>query len=313
VQRAKWMGSFGLALWLLGGGARAAERPRVALLPTLDSARRLSPDARTRLDARLRAALERADVLSFPATPWGDEVPEGWTARARRFPELQAAGLDYAIQPFFESAEGNCELALLAFYLPTWERARYAHSTRKAVRCQASLDAALDEAVARLLPALNAPPEQAVAPPDTGPPVVAIFAMESKGDVLGPGALIEQTGRLCAGLAESGKVRVLTRDEIRARILGLSPRQGADRECFERACFLRLSKEIEVDLAVFSSLSRVGEDCMLQVQAFDVDRAISVAAAAERGACQPEDIASMVARSAPRLERALLEALPPRP
>lgn len=290
-------------------GAADGGRPKATVLPVLDSAWSLSPAARDRLSERLRAALGEAGALELAPLPWGEETPARWADRARRFGELRAAGLDYAVQLFARRVADRCELALLAFYLPAWEHARFAHAVKKELRCGAALEAPLDELVARLVPALDAPPERAVTPPDPGPPVVAVFLMESQGAPLDAEALVAETGRLTAGLAETGKVRVLTRDEIRARILGLSPRGGVEKECFERNCFLRLSRQIEADYAVFSSISKVAASCMLVVQAFAVDPQVTVAAVTERDRCEPAAVSAMVVRSAPKLEAALLGAI----
>lgn len=117
-------------------------------------------------------------------------------------------------------------------------------------------------------------------------PIVAVFDIENRGSPLTPEELIGLTDYLSTKLSEGGSIHVIPRDEIRKRIT--KQKVEFKKECFDSNCQIAIGRELAAEFSINSSISRIGTNCIITSQLFELQKATSVDAASARKSCNPD-------------------------
>lgn len=112
--------------------------------------------------------------------------------------------------------------------------------------------------------------------------VVAVFPVDAKTE-MAESTLDSLTDYLVTKLAETGRYRVVPRDELRRRLL--EQKKESYDECFDESCRIELGKAVAAELAMSTRLIRVGDECALSCTVFDVRTEATEFGATVRTSC----------------------------
>jgi formylglycine-generating enzyme required for sulfatase activity len=132
--------------------------------------------------------------------------------------------------------------------------------------------------------------------------VVAVFDMEDRRSGLERDELDYLADRLSTGLERGGRFAVVAPDALR-RVLK-SALAGKFKECFDRVCQLALGREVEADLALTSWISRVGGQCLVTAQIWNLKDKRTEVSAGARAQCDRAALESSMQKVARELNRA---------
>jgi len=143
------------------------------------------------------------------------------------------------------------------------------------------------------------------------PAVVAVFLIENRGSPLTEQELVSLTDYLGTKLGETGRYRIIPRDEIRARLT--AEKKKSFKECVDQSCQIEIGRELAAQLTVNSSISRVGSRCIITAAMFDLQKAATSRTASAKGKCQADDLVVAVEQIAAKLlgQTAVVEKAPP--
>ncbi len=119
-------------------------------------------------------------------------------------------------------------------------------------------------------------------------PIVAVFDIENRGSPLTDTEIRGLTDYLSTKLSEGGSIFVIPRDEIRKRIT--KQKLESKKECFDSSCQIAIGKELAAEYSITSSISRIGDNCIVASKLFELTKATSVDAASARKACNPNEL-----------------------
>jgi len=131
------------------------------------------------------------------------------------------------------------------------------------------------------------------------PAVVAVFLIENRGSPLTDQELVSLTDYLGTKLGETGKYRIIPRDEIRARLT--TEKKKSFKECVDQSCQIEIGRELAAQLTVNSSISRVGSQCIITAAMFDLQKAATSRTASAKGKCAADDLVVAVEQIAAKL------------
>lgn len=112
--------------------------------------------------------------------------------------------------------------------------------------------------------------------------VMAVFPVDARTE-MAPATLDALTEYLVTKLAETGRYRVVPRDELRRRLL--EQKKETYDECFDESCRIELGKAVAAEFAMSTKLIRVGDDCALSSTVFDVRTEATEFGATVRTSC----------------------------
>jgi hypothetical protein len=143
------------------------------------------------------------------------------------------------------------------------------------------------------------------------PSVVAVFLIENRGSPLTDQELVSLTDYLGTKLGETGKYRIIPRDEIRARLT--AEKKKSFKECVDQSCQIEIGRELAAQLTVNSSISRVGSKCIITAAMFDLQKAATSRTASAKGKCLADDLVVAVEQIAAKLlgQPTVVEKAPP--
>ena len=144
-----------------------------------------------------------------------------------------------------------------------------------------------------------------------GPPVVAVFLMESHGSGLKADEVGSLTDYLATRLGEKGRLHIIPRDELRKRIT--AAKSESHKECFDSSCQIQLGRELAAKFSISSRIARVGNVCLLSASVWDLRKATQVEGVTERSECKPEFLIDAVDNIAAKLQVAMTGDASPRP
>ena len=165
--------------------------------------------------------------------------------------------------------------------------------------------------LALMLPAGVSPAQDGKKSPQP-PAVVAVFLIENRGSPLTEQELVSLTDYLGTKLGETGKYRIIPRDEIRARLT--AEKKKSFKECVDQSCQIEIGRELAAQLTVNSSISRVGSQCIITAAMFDLQKAATSRTASAKGKCDADDLVVAVEQIAAKLlgQTTVAEKAPPK-
>lgn len=119
-------------------------------------------------------------------------------------------------------------------------------------------------------------------PSPTQKRVVAVFPVDARTE-MDDRTLDALTEYLVTKLAETGRYRVVPRDELRRRLL--EQKKGSYAECIDESCRIELGKAVAAELAMSTKLLRVGGECALSCTVYDVRTEATEFGATVRTSC----------------------------
>jgi hypothetical protein len=135
-------------------------------------------------------------------------------------------------------------------------------------------------AAARAVPP---PPAPAPQPRPTAGAVLAVFDVEDASKLLKPSTMDQLSEYLGARVAETLRMRVIPRDQIRAR---LSEAKAASYEaCYDQSCQIELGKSLAAEKSLATRLLRVGDTCAMTTTLFDLRTETAEKASSVRTEC----------------------------
>ncbi len=117
-------------------------------------------------------------------------------------------------------------------------------------------------------------------------PIVAVFDLENRGSPLTDSEILGLSDYLSTKLSEGGSILVIPKDEIRKRIT--QQKLNFKKECFDSSCQIAIGKELAAEYSINSSISRIGSNCIITSQLYDLQKAASVDAASSRKKCNAD-------------------------
>lgn len=112
--------------------------------------------------------------------------------------------------------------------------------------------------------------------------VVAVFPVDARTE-MDEKTLDALTEYLVTKLAETGRYRVVPRDELRRRLL--DQKKASYEECVDESCRIELGKAVAAELAMSTRLLRVGTECALSSTVYDVRTETTEFGATVRTSC----------------------------
>ncbi len=131
--------------------------------------------------------------------------------------------------------------------------------------------------------------------------VVAVFDMEDRRSGLERAELDFLGDTLSAGLERGRRFAVVGPEALR-RVLK-SALAGEFEECFDRVCQLALGREVEADLALTSWISRVGGQCLVTAQLWNLKDKRTEVSAGDRSQCDRASLKASMQTVAGELNR----------
>jgi len=131
-------------------------------------------------------------------------------------------------------------------------------------------------------------------------PVVAVF--EIKNDArLKRGFLVKMRDVIATELAASGKFSVVPNSDIQKAI---REKQAESYEaCYDESCQIEIGKEIAAEKTLATSIKKVGSQCIVTLQLYDLRKGASEKAGSARATCGEDFVVDSIYRALSQLTR----------
>lgn len=123
-------------------------------------------------------------------------------------------------------------------------------------------------------------------------PVVAVFTIEGKEAKLSARTLGNLTEYLAAALGGTGRYQIIATSELRER-LGQT-KAASYRACFDQACQIELGKELAAEKSLSTRVMRIGRQCVVTTNLFDLRRATTDRSSTREGPCTEDGVMASV-------------------
>jgi hypothetical protein len=137
--------------------------------------------------------------------------------------------------------------------------------------------------------------------------VVAVFPLENRGAKLTAEELRSLVDYLATRLGEGGRFLVIPREEMKKRLV--EQKQDSYRTCFDQSCQIEIGRELAAQFTVATSISRLGERCVVTAGLYDLGKAATTRSGTAKVGCAPEDLLTAIDEVADKLRGT---AAPPR-
>jgi hypothetical protein len=98
--------------------------------------------------------------------------------------------------------------------------------------------------------------------------IVAVFDIQDTTGNIGTQDQVKFTNYLGTLLAQTGKFKVVPRDQLRARLF--EEKQGTYKQCYEESCQIELGKALAAQKTLATTVIRVGNRCAVTANLFDL-------------------------------------------
>ncbi|MBN2494976.1 MAG: hypothetical protein JXR96_10330 [Deltaproteobacteria bacterium] len=123
---------------------------------------------------------------------------------------------------------------------------------------------------------------------------MAVFDLEVKGTTLDSSAIDRLTDYLGALLARKG-FKVVPRSQLKSRLT--EAKKGTYRECYDESCQIEIGKELAAQKSLASQVLKIGMQCKVTVNLFDLKTAASDGAGAGSGNCDEDGIVASLEKA----------------
>jgi hypothetical protein len=124
--------------------------------------------------------------------------------------------------------------------------------------------------------------------------IVAVFDLEVKGIELDGGTVDRLTDYLGSLLASKG-YQVVPRSQIKERLV--AAKTDSYKDCYDQSCQIDIGKELAAQKSLASQVLKIGSNCKVAVNLFDLKRAASEGAGTASGACDEDGVVTSLERA----------------
>ncbi len=124
--------------------------------------------------------------------------------------------------------------------------------------------------------------------PDPAGEIVAVFDVHDASHRLDDDVLIQLTTYLGTMMAQSGRYRVVPRDQLRRRLV--DQKKGSYGSCYDESCQIELGKALAANKTLATTLIQVGKRCAVTANLFDLESETAVKGASVETGCATEDL-----------------------
>jgi len=118
-------------------------------------------------------------------------------------------------------------------------------------------------------------------------PIVAVFQIEDRSGKLDAKTLDQLTDYLGSLMARKG-YQVVPRSQLRERLL--EAKKGSYKACYDESCQIEVGKELAAQKSLASQVLKLGSQCMVTVNLFDLKRSASDGAGTASGRCEVDEV-----------------------
>ena len=129
-------------------------------------------------------------------------------------------------------------------------------------------------------------------------PVVAVFEVENAAQ-LGASDVSSLTDLISALIAASGAYKVAPGSELKKALKAKKAESLSS--CYDEACQIEIGKEVAAAKSLSTKLSRVGDQCLVTMQLFDLREGASGKGSTSRAGCDAKALLSSVEKATKEL------------
>jgi len=118
-------------------------------------------------------------------------------------------------------------------------------------------------------------------------PIVAVFDLEVKGARLNKGRIDRLTDYLGSLMARRG-FQIVPRSQLRERLT--EAKKGSYKECYDESCQIEIGKELAAQKSLANQVLKIGSQCKVTVNLYDLKKAASDEAGAGSGKCDEDGV-----------------------
>ncbi len=130
-------------------------------------------------------------------------------------------------------------------------------------------------------------------------PIVAVFDIQDASGKFEQDIIVQLTTYLGTVLTQSGKYRVVPRDQLRSRLL--EEKKGTYRKCFDETCQIELGRSLAAQKSLATTLIRIGTKCAVTANLFDLKSETTDKGASVETGCSPENLLGAMKQIATQL------------
>jgi len=119
-------------------------------------------------------------------------------------------------------------------------------------------------------------------------PIIAVFDIEDRKSGLTAEEILALGDYQASKLGESGCYRIVPRGKIHERLR--EQKKESHKTCYDQSCQIELGRELAAQFTVSTSISRLGNTCILTSAIFDLKKAATLKTASAKAACQAEGL-----------------------
>jgi hypothetical protein len=117
-------------------------------------------------------------------------------------------------------------------------------------------------------------------------PIIAVFDIEDRKSGLNADEIMALGDYQASKLGEGGCYRIVPRGKIHERLR--EQKAESHKTCYDQSCQIELGRELAAQFTVSTSISRLGNTCIVTAAIFDLKKAATLKTASAKAACQAE-------------------------
>lgn len=125
-------------------------------------------------------------------------------------------------------------------------------------------------------------------------PIAVVFEIEDRSKTLRPAAR-DQLNDYLSSLLTKGGYQVVPRSQLKERLT--DAKAGSYKACYDQACQIELGRELAAQKSLASQVLKLGKQCKVTVNLYDLKRATSEGAGTHSGSCGEDDIVASMERA----------------
>jgi len=138
-------------------------------------------------------------------------------------------------------------------------------------------------------------------------PVVVVFQIEDKSQVLEASLLGTLSEYIGSTIAEGGIVQIVPPGDLKRALL--ERKQESHNECYDQKCQVELGRELAASKTLASSILKIGQTCTITLTLFDLKRAVSDRSSNTRGGCGAEELMRSIDQAVVKIREGVASGL----
>jgi hypothetical protein len=126
-------------------------------------------------------------------------------------------------------------------------------------------------------------------------PIVAVFDIETRRFNFDREVLVSLSDYLAARMTATGAYQVIPRQQLKERLL--AQKLESYKQCYDQSCQIEIGRELAANSVLSSHVIKVGEECELALELFDLKTAATEHAETAKGGCTEEGLFRSINRA----------------